>query len=128
MLGSQVVFNEVAGSGKPGAQSLQNADWLRRVRASPVPDPLLIVELDAGEAEVISLARQLSSAWRSSTSAAKIGARPRFAEKRGTPVTRFSRTCYPNTLRLLTPSHDRMPRNAETFTSSAALSNPSSSV
>lgn len=58
----QAVFNEVAvaGLGKPGAQSLQDADWLRRVRASPVPDPLLIVELDAGEAEVISLARQLS--------------------------------------------------------------------
>ncbi len=58
----QAVFNEeaVAGIGKPGAQSLQDSSWQRRVCASPVPDPLLIVELDAGEAEVIRLARQLS--------------------------------------------------------------------
>ncbi len=27
---------------------------------SPTPDPLLVMELDAGEADVISLARQLS--------------------------------------------------------------------
>ena len=58
----QTVFNEVsvAGIGKPGAKSLQSADWRSRVRVSPVPDPLLVMELDAGEAEVISLARQLS--------------------------------------------------------------------
>ena len=58
----QTVFNEVAvaGIGKPGANSLQSADWLARVRVSPVPDPLLVMELDAGEAEVISLARLLS--------------------------------------------------------------------
>ena len=58
----QTVFNEVtvAGIGKPGAKSLQSPDWQGRVRASPIPDPLLVVELDAGEAEVISLARQLS--------------------------------------------------------------------
>jgi predicted nucleic acid-binding protein len=58
----QAVFNEVtvAGIGKPGAKSLQSADWRGRVRASPIPDPLLVMELDAGEAEVISLARQLS--------------------------------------------------------------------
>jgi len=58
----QTVFNEVAvaGVGKPGAKSLQAADWLARVRVSPIPDPLLVMELDAGEAEVISLARQLS--------------------------------------------------------------------
>lgn len=58
----QTVFNEVAvaGIGKPGAKSLQSADWLARVRPSPVPDPLLVMELDAGEAEVISLARQLA--------------------------------------------------------------------
>ena len=57
----QIVFNEVAvaGVGKPGAQSLQSEEWRRRVRLSPLPDPLLIMELDAGEAEVISLARQL---------------------------------------------------------------------
>ena len=58
----QTVFNEVAvaGLGKPGAKSLQSADWLVRVRVSPIPDPLLVMELDAGEAEVISPARQLS--------------------------------------------------------------------
>lgn len=58
----QAVFNEVAveGIGKPGAKSLQGADWQARVRVSPFPDPLLVMELDVGEAEVISLARQLS--------------------------------------------------------------------
>jgi predicted nucleic acid-binding protein len=58
----QAVFDEVAvaGIGKPGAKSLQGADWQARVRVSPFPDPLLVMELDAGEAEVISLARQLS--------------------------------------------------------------------
>ena len=45
----QTVFNEVAvaGLGKPGAKSLQSADWLARVRVSPTPDPLLVMELDA---------------------------------------------------------------------------------
>lgn len=58
----QAVYNEVAvaGIGKPGAVSLQGDDWQKRVRPSPVPDPLLVMELDAGEAEVISLARQLA--------------------------------------------------------------------
>lgn len=58
----RTVFNEVAvaGIGKPGAKSLQAADWQVRVQESPTPDPLLVMELDAGEAEVISLARQLS--------------------------------------------------------------------
>lgn len=58
----QAVFNEVAvaGIGKPGAIALQSAEWLARVRLSPVPDPLLVMQLDVGEAEVISLARQLS--------------------------------------------------------------------
>lgn len=58
----QTVFNEVvvAGIGKPGAKLLQSAAWLARVRPSPVPDPLLVMELDAGEAEVIGLARQLA--------------------------------------------------------------------
>ncbi len=62
----QTVFNEVAvaGIGKLGAKSLQSADWLARVRVSPVPDPLLVMELDAGEVEVISLARQLPPLWR----------------------------------------------------------------
>ena len=56
------VYNEVAvaGIGKPGANSLQSEDWQKRVRLIPVPDPLLVMELDAGEAEVISLARQLA--------------------------------------------------------------------
>jgi predicted nucleic acid-binding protein len=58
----RTVFNEVtvAGIGKPGAASLQAPDWQARVRTGPEPDPLLVVELDPGEAEVISLARQLS--------------------------------------------------------------------
>jgi predicted nucleic acid-binding protein len=58
----QTVFNEVAvaGVGKPGAKSLQASDWQARVRVAPIPDPLLVMELDAGAAEVISLARQLS--------------------------------------------------------------------
>jgi predicted nucleic acid-binding protein len=58
------VFNEVAvaGIGKPGAKSLLAAEWQRRIRVSPPPDPLLVMELDAGEAEVISLARHLSPA------------------------------------------------------------------
>ena len=58
----QTVFNEVAvaGVGKPGAKSLQASDWQARVRVAPIPDPLLVMELDVGEAEVISLARQLS--------------------------------------------------------------------
>ena len=58
----QAVFDEVAvaGIGKPGSTSLQSADWRARVRTSPTPDPLLVMELDAGEADVISLARVLS--------------------------------------------------------------------
>ena len=58
----QTVFNEVtvAGIGKPGAKPLHAADWQGRVRVGPIPDPLLVMELDAGEAEVISLARQLA--------------------------------------------------------------------
>jgi len=61
----QTVFNEVAvaGLGKPGAVSLQSTQWRSRVRVSPAPDPLLVMELDAGEAEVISLARHLSPCW-----------------------------------------------------------------
>jgi len=58
----QTVFDEVAvaGIGKPGSKSLQSAEWRGRVRMSPTPDPLLVMELDVGEADVISLARQLS--------------------------------------------------------------------
>ena len=50
----QAVFDEVAvaGIGKPGAIALQSAEWLARVRLSPLPDPLLVMQLDVGEAEV----------------------------------------------------------------------------
>lgn len=53
------MFREVtvAGLGRPGADSLANGHWAAHVRASPEPDPLLIAELDLGEAAVISLAR-----------------------------------------------------------------------
>ena len=58
----QEVFNEVAvaGIGKPGANALQTAESRSRVRVCPAPDPLLVMELDSGEAEVVSLARQLA--------------------------------------------------------------------
>ena len=58
----QAVFNEVAvaGIGKPGASALQSAQWRARVRVCSALDPLLVMELDAGEAEVITLARQLA--------------------------------------------------------------------
>ncbi len=53
------VYREVAiaGLGRPGAQALTDTDWTKRVRAAPEPDPLLVAELDPGEAAVISLAR-----------------------------------------------------------------------
>lgn len=50
----------IAGLGRPGANELQGSEWSARVRAAPTPDPLLVAELDPGEAAVISLARQLS--------------------------------------------------------------------
>jgi|CXWJ01.1.fsa_nt_gi predicted nucleic acid-binding protein len=55
----ETVFREVAlaGLGRPGAAALADEPWAKRVRISPEPDPLLVVELDAGEASVISLAR-----------------------------------------------------------------------
>ena len=58
----QTVFHEVAvaGLGRPGAQTLTDARWLPHVRPSPEPDPLLIDELDPGEAAVILMARSLS--------------------------------------------------------------------
>ena len=57
----EVVFQEVAiaGLGRPGALALNNACWLPHIRPSPEPDPLLIAELDPGEAAVIALARSL---------------------------------------------------------------------
>ena len=56
------VFREVAlvGLDRPGAQALSDARWAPHVRVAPDPDPLLIAELDAGEAAVISLARSIS--------------------------------------------------------------------
>ena len=55
------VFHEVAiaGLGRPGAHALSDARWLAHVRPAPEPDPLLIAELDPGEAAVIALARSL---------------------------------------------------------------------
>lgn len=49
----KAVFNEVAvaGIGKPGAKSLLGADWQARVRVSPIPDPLLVMELDVVRAD-----------------------------------------------------------------------------
>lgn len=57
----ELVFHEVsiAGIGRPGADALTHARWTAHVRSAPEPDPLLIAELDAGEAEVIALARSL---------------------------------------------------------------------
>lgn len=55
----EAVYREVAiaGLGRPGAQALADAPWAARVRVAPEPDPLLVAELDPGEAAVISLAR-----------------------------------------------------------------------
>ncbi len=57
-----LVFNEVtvAGLGRPGADALTDARWATHVRPSPEPDPLLIAELDPGEAAVIALARTVT--------------------------------------------------------------------
>ena len=56
------VFYEVAiaGLGRPGSGDLSDIRWASHVRASPVPDPLLIAELDPGEAAVIALARSVA--------------------------------------------------------------------
>jgi hypothetical protein len=55
----EAVFREVAvaGLGRPGAAALSDASWTERIRPAPEPDPLLVAELDPGEAAVISLAR-----------------------------------------------------------------------
>lgn len=57
-----LVFQEVAvaGLGRPGANDLTNSRWTPHIRQSPTPDPLLIAELDPGEAAVIALARSLT--------------------------------------------------------------------
>lgn len=58
----ETVFHEVAvaGLGRPGSHALSGDHWAPRVRSSPAPDPLLIAELDPGEAAVIALARSLA--------------------------------------------------------------------
>ncbi|WP_083499332.1 DUF3368 domain-containing protein [Thioalkalivibrio nitratireducens] len=58
----EIVFHEVAvaGLGLPGADVLIDARWRSHVRAAPESDPLLVAELDPGEAAVITLTRSLS--------------------------------------------------------------------
>lgn len=53
------VYSEVviAGLGRPGAADLSAPQWTAHVRQAPEPDPLLVAELDQGEASVIALAR-----------------------------------------------------------------------
>ncbi|MEO5363892.1 MAG: DUF3368 domain-containing protein [Magnetococcus sp. DMHC-8] len=53
------VYREVAvaGLGRSGADTLADMRWTEHVCPAPEPDPLLIAELDLGEAAVISLAR-----------------------------------------------------------------------
>lgn len=55
----ETVFREVAaaGLGRPGPAVLADTAWTERIRPAPEPDPLLVAELDPGEAAVISLAR-----------------------------------------------------------------------
>lgn len=56
------VFREVAvaGLGRPGTDALTHPRWTTYVRPAPEADPLLIAELDPGEAAVIALARSMS--------------------------------------------------------------------
>lgn len=56
------VYREVvvAGLGRPGSDSLADDAWASRVKMAPEPDPLLVAELDPGEAAVITLARASS--------------------------------------------------------------------
>ena len=49
----------IAGLGRPGATDLSAPRWTEHVRQAPTPDPLLVAELDQGEASVIALARTL---------------------------------------------------------------------
>ncbi len=58
----EAVYQEVtvAGIGRAGADTLADTQWAQQVRPAPDPDPLLIAELDLGEAAVISLARAYS--------------------------------------------------------------------
>lgn len=58
----ETVFREVAiaGLGKPGASPLHAPEWQARIWKQPLTNPLLIMELDAGESAVITLVQQLS--------------------------------------------------------------------
>jgi predicted nucleic acid-binding protein len=58
----EAVFHEVAvaGLGRPGAVALSDARWSDHIRSAPEPDPLLVADLDCGEAAVIALARSLA--------------------------------------------------------------------
>ena len=47
---------------RPGARDIQSASWLERVQLDSPPEPLLIKELGAGEAEAIALAARLEGA------------------------------------------------------------------
>jgi predicted nucleic acid-binding protein len=62
----RAVYEEVVqgGAGKPGADALAEADWLNVVSAdvSLTIEPLLL-GLDAGELEVLLLARQIEPDW-----------------------------------------------------------------
>lgn len=55
------VYAEVvtAGLGRPGAMDLSAPQWRAHIRQASDPDPLLVAELDPGEASVIALARTL---------------------------------------------------------------------
>lgn len=54
------VCREVAemGGERAGARFLAEAPWIERVELAQLPDPFLVVELGAGEAEAIALASQ----------------------------------------------------------------------
>lgn len=54
------VFREVAEAGgeRPGAKALLGAPWIRRIELSHPPDPFLVAQLGAGEAEAIALTVQ----------------------------------------------------------------------
>lgn len=58
----ELVFHEVAvaGVGRPGANTLADTRWAPHVCPTPTPDPLLVAELDPGEAAVIALARSMA--------------------------------------------------------------------
>lgn len=58
------VFAEVTGAGeeRPGAREVAAASFLRRVHLDQPPDPLLLLQLGRGEAEVIALAHRQGAA------------------------------------------------------------------